>query len=59
MAVLLVLGDTAATLDGLERLPPDPSSWWWLHQPEFDGLHGNPRYERLLAALRPPGAVGP
>jgi adenylate cyclase len=59
MAVLLALGDTAATLDGLERLPPDPISWWWLHQPEFDGLHGNPRYERLLAALRPPGAVGP
>ncbi len=59
MAALLALADTAATLDRLDHVPPDPSSWWWLHQPEFDALHGNPRYERLLAALRPPGAVGP
>jgi adenylate cyclase len=58
-AALLALGDTAVALDRLEHVLPDPSRWWWLHQPEFDALQGNPRYERLLAAARPPGTVGP
>ncbi len=58
-AALLAVGDPAAALDRLEGAAPDPANWAWLHRPEFDALHGNPRYERLLAALRPPGAVGP
>lgn len=59
MAALLAVGDTAEALDRLEHAIPDPNLWSSLHRPEFDGLHGNPRYERLVAALRPPGAVGP
>jgi len=59
MAALLAVGDTAATLDRFERAGPNPAYWTRLHRPEFDALHGNPRYERLLAALRPLGAVGP
>lgn len=59
MAALVAVGDTAAALDRFERAQPDPSYWAYLHRPEFDALHGNPRYERLLAALRPTGAVGP
>ncbi len=59
MAALLAVGDTAATLERFERAPPDPSYWWALHRPEFDALRGSPRFERLVAALRPPGAVGP
>jgi adenylate cyclase len=59
MAALLAVGDTAAALDGFERAPPNPAYWAMLHRPEFDALHGNPRYERLMTGLRPPGAVGP
>jgi TolB-like protein len=56
---LVALGDTAAALAVLERMPPSPGRWGRLHFPELDPLHGTPRYERLLAASRPPGAVGP
>ncbi len=59
MAALLAVGDTTEALDRLERALPAPNLWAALHRPEFDVLHGNPRYERLLAVLRPPGAVGP
>jgi TolB-like protein len=59
MAALVAVGDTAAALDRLERAAPVPYLWAALRRPEFDALHGNPRYERLLAALRPTGAVGP
>jgi TolB-like protein/Flp pilus assembly protein TadD len=59
MATLVAMGDTAGALDRFERAPPDPESWAMLHRPEFDALHGNPRYERLLTALRPTEAVGP
>src|SRR2546422_4585995 len=41
-----------STLDRLERAGPNPAYWTRLHRAEFDALHGNPRYERLLAALR-------
>jgi adenylate cyclase len=58
-AALVAVGDTAEALDRLERASPSPDFWAALHRPEFDALHGNPRYERLLAAVRPPGAVGP
>jgi hypothetical protein len=59
LAALVAVGDTAEALDRLERATPDPNLWVALHRPEFDALHGNARYERLLAALRPTGAVGP
>jgi adenylate cyclase len=58
-AALIAVGDTTAALDRMERAAPSPELWVALHRPEFDALHGNPRYERLLVALRPPGAVGP
>jgi DNA-binding winged helix-turn-helix (wHTH) protein/TolB-like protein/Flp pilus assembly protein TadD len=59
MAALVAMGDTAAALDRLERASAVPYLWAGLRRPEFDALHGNPRYERLLAALRPAGAGGP
>ena len=59
MAALVAVGDTADALDRLEHASPVPYLWAGLRRPEFDALHGNPRYERLLATLRPAGAVGP
>jgi Flp pilus assembly protein TadD len=59
MAALVAAGDTTAALDRLERASPVPYLWTGLRRPEFDALHGNPRYERLVAAVRPTGAVGP
>jgi len=59
MAALVAVGDTGAALDRLERAAPVPYLWAGLRRPEFDALHGNPRYERLVTALRPTGAVGP
>jgi hypothetical protein len=58
-AALLALGDTAAALDRLEHEQPDPGLWSWLQRPQFDALRGNPRFDRLVAASRPPGALGP
>src|SRR5882672_1312826 len=58
MAALVAVGDTAAALDRLEHASPVPYLWAGLRRPEFDALHGNSRYERLLAALRPDGAMG-
>jgi DNA-binding winged helix-turn-helix (wHTH) protein/TolB-like protein len=59
MAALVAVGDTAGALDRLERAAPVPYLWAGLRRPEFDALHGNARYERLLATVRPAGAVGP
>jgi DNA-binding winged helix-turn-helix (wHTH) protein/TolB-like protein/Flp pilus assembly protein TadD len=56
MAALVAVGDTVAALDRVERASPVPYLWAGLRRPEFDALHGNPRYERLVAALRPAGA---
>ena len=58
MAALVAVGDTAAALDRLERASPVPYLWAGLRRPEFDALHGNSRYERLAAVLRPAGALG-
>lgn len=58
-AAFLAVGDTAAALDRLERATPDPALWASLYRPELDALHGNPRFERLVAAVRPAEAVGP
>ena len=52
-AALLAVGDTAAALARLEHAPPDPGSWSLLQWPWFDGLRGNPRFERLVAAVQP------
>jgi DNA-binding winged helix-turn-helix (wHTH) protein/TolB-like protein/Flp pilus assembly protein TadD len=59
MAALVAVGDTGTALDRLERASPVPYLWAGLRRPEFDALRGNPRYERLVAALRPTAAVGP
>lgn len=53
MAALVAVGDTAAAMDRAERASPVPYLWAGLRRPEFDALHGNPRYERLVAGLRP------
>jgi adenylate cyclase len=58
-AALLAVGDTSAALSGIEAATPQPNYWMALHFPEFDALHGNPRYEQLLVKLRPSGALGP
>jgi len=59
MAALVAVGDTAAALDRLDRASPVPYLWAGLRRPEFDALHGNARYARLVADLRPTGAVRP
>jgi len=56
MAALVAVDDTADALDRLERASPVPYLWAGLRRPEFDALHGNARYERLVAASRPTGA---
>jgi len=56
MAALVAIGDTDGALERLERASPVPYLWAGLRRPEFDALHGHPRYERLVAALRPAGA---
>jgi TolB-like protein/Tfp pilus assembly protein PilF len=59
---MLALGDTAAALDRLDHLPPAiriARTWATLQRPEFDALRQSPRFQRLLAELRPPGARGP
>src|SRR5439155_1489070 len=58
MAALVAVGDTADALDRLERAPHVPYLWAALRRPEFDALHGNPRYERVLAASWYPSATG-
>ena len=54
-----MLANVEIALDRLERASPVPYLWAGLCRPEFDALHGNQRYERLVAALRPTGAVEP
>lgn len=58
-ATQVAVGDTAAALDEMEVARTDPGYWMVLHFPEFDALHGNQRYERLLKVSRPTGTVGP
>jgi Flp pilus assembly protein TadD len=59
IAALEAVGDTAAALDRMQQASLVPYLWAGLRGPEFDALRGNPRYERLVAAVRPAGAVGP
>lgn len=56
---ILALGDTAAVLDRLDHVPRTALLWVGLRRPEFDALRGNPRFERVIAESRPPGAAGP
>jgi tetratricopeptide (TPR) repeat protein len=50
-------GQISEALDWLERAEPKGALLWWnLLYPALDALRGNPRFERVLAASRPPGA---
>ena len=55
-AVLAAAGDPERAIDLLERMPPSAYAWCHLRAPEFDPVRGNPRFQRLVAAWRPPGA---
>ena len=51
------LGQRAQALDVLERLRPRGVQLWSdLLFPEFDALRSNPRFQRVVAESRPPGA---
>ncbi len=59
---MLALGDTAAALDHLEGIPTSQRNadlWSTLRGPEYDGLRTNPRFLRVYADARPPGARAP
>jgi Flp pilus assembly protein TadD len=58
-AAMVAVGDSEAALEQLEASPPIPGLWSDLHRWQFDALRGSPRFVRIMAALRPPGAVGP
>ena len=58
-AAMVAVGDSGAALDQLETPQALPGLWSELHRWQFDALRGNPHFARIMAALRPPGAVGP
>lgn len=47
------LGDTASAFDWLDRAVADRSNWlvWLKLDPRFANLHGNPRFDALLARI--------
>ncbi len=54
---LAATGERDRALDLLERSEPKGAVLWFLMQfPELDALHSDPRYQRVLAASRPPTA---
>jgi len=55
-AVLAAAGDPERSIILLERISPSAYVWCHLRAPEFDTIRRDPRFERLVAALRPPGA---
>lgn len=58
----LSLGDTAWAVEHLERIPTRERSamlWAILRLPQFDGLRGNARVERVYQAARPTSARAP
>jgi TolB-like protein len=53
---LLDVGDYAAALDVTERgRVRGVETWWNLTQPWWDPFRADPRYQRLLESVRPPG----
>ncbi len=59
---MLALGDSAAALELLERVPGpsrDARLWRYLRYPQFDAVRANPRFQRVYADSRPPGARSP
>lgn len=57
-AAMVAVGDSGAALDHLEAAQPIPGLWGDLHRSLFDAVRADPRFARIMAALRPPGAVG-
>jgi TolB-like protein/Tfp pilus assembly protein PilF len=54
---LIDVGDYAGALDAAEQVRVrGVETWWNLGQPWWDPLRADPRYQRLLEAVRPPGA---
>ncbi len=54
---LIDVGDYAGALDALEHARArGVEAWWNMTQPWWDPLRADPRYRRLLEAVRPPGA---
>jgi TolB-like protein/Tfp pilus assembly protein PilF len=54
---LLVAGETSRALDVLERAEPRGLLLWVsIVPPVFDPLRSEPRYQRLIAEIQPPGA---
>jgi serine/threonine-protein kinase len=51
-------GDRVAALEWIERAEPRGALLWWnLLYPALDPLRGDPQFQRLVAASRPPGAA--
>jgi len=55
--VLWELGDTAGALTLLEQIPRGARLWSNLRGTQFDGLRGEPRFQRVVETARPPGAT--
>lgn len=54
---LVATGQPAAAVDWLERCEPRGAVLWWsMRAPELDAIRADPRFQRLFAESRPPGA---
>ena len=60
VAALAALGETNQALDVLERIQPR-GAWLWsyLVWRDFDSLRSHPRFQRVYAEAKPPGAPDP
>jgi hypothetical protein len=55
---LVAAGERERALTVLARVRPRGAAlWFWLRPAGFDPLHGDPRFVRLVAESRPPGAA--
>jgi hypothetical protein len=56
-AALLAVGERVRCLDLLERVRPRGAFLWFtLRDPGWDPIRTDPRFQRLVAESRPPGA---